>query len=183
MIYWELFYEFFITGLFSIGGGLAALPFLYKIAERHDWFSAAFLPNMVAVSESTPGPIGINMATYAGFHAAGLPGALIATISLALPSFLIIIFISGLLGRVKEHHITRSVLYVLRPAVTGLIAVSAWEVISITLLRLPAASFTSMFQWTSIAVFCVVWVLYHKLKAHPIFYIIGCAVVGVCLKL
>ena len=183
MILLQLFYEFFITGLFSIGGGLAALPFLYKIAEKYDWFDAELLPNMVAISESTPGPIGINMATYAGFHASGLLGALVATIALALPSFLIIICVSGPLTRVKDHHITKSILYTLRPAVTGLIAVSCWEVVRITLVQLPATNIFSMFQWLSIAVFCVVWFLYHKFKAHPIFYIIGCAAIGIILKL
>lgn len=183
MVFFQLFYEFFITGLFSIGGGLAALPFLYKIADKYDWFQAEILPNMVAISESTPGPIGINMATYAGFHADGLLGALIATISLALPSFLIIICVSSPLNRIKDHYIAKSILYTLRPAVTGLIAVSCWEVVKITLIQLPAASILSLFNWMSIAVFAVVWFLYQKYNAHPIFYIIACAVVGIALKL
>lgn len=183
MIYLQLFWEFFITGLFSIGGGLAALPFLYKMAERYDWFSAEILPDMVAISESTPGPIGINMATYAGVNAAGLLGGALATLAIALPAFLIIVIVSKPLHKIKEHRITKSVFYMLRPAVTGLIAYSCWEVVKTTLVQFPAVSFDSFFQWKSIAIFTVVWVLYEKFRAHPIFYIAGCALIGILLKI
>ena len=80
MIYLRLFWEFFKTGLFAIGGGMATLPFLHDIGEATGWFTQAQLMNMLAVSESTPGPIGINMATYVGFTVAGVPGAVIATL-------------------------------------------------------------------------------------------------------
>ena len=85
MIYLQLFWEFFKIGLFAIGGGPATLPFLMDLTEKYDWFTMADLTNMVAVAESTPGPIGLNMATYAGFHAAGIPGGVTATMSLVLP--------------------------------------------------------------------------------------------------
>ena len=85
MIYLQLFYNFFITGLFSIGGGLATLPFLYDLSDKTGWFTHAELANMLAVSESTPGAIGINMATYVGFETASLPGAVIATLGLIAP--------------------------------------------------------------------------------------------------
>ena len=100
MIYLQLFWEFFKTGLFAVGGGLATLPFLQQIAARYPWFTPDDLLNMIAVSESTPGPIGVNTATYAGFHAAGLPGALTATFALVLPSVVIIMLVSrALLSR------------------------------------------------------------------------------------
>ena len=86
MIFLQLFYEFFKAGLFAIGGGLATLPFLKQISLRYPWFTPNDLMDMIAVSESTPGPMGVNSATYAGFHAAGIPGALMATCSLVLPS-------------------------------------------------------------------------------------------------
>ena len=77
-----LFFEFFKTGLFAVGGGMATLPFLYDMLGRHpDWFTASQLADMIAVSESTPGPIGVNMATYVGFETSGIPGALVATLS------------------------------------------------------------------------------------------------------
>ena len=90
MIYLQLFYNFFITGLFSIGGGLATLPFLYDLSDKTGWFTHAELANMLAVSESTPGAIGINMATYVGFETASLPGAVIATLGLIAPGIIII---------------------------------------------------------------------------------------------
>ena len=95
MIFLQLFYEFFKAGLFAIGGGLATLPFLKQISLRYPWFTPNDLMDMIAVSESTPGPIGVNSATYAGFHAAGIPGAITATCSLVLPSVIIIILVSA----------------------------------------------------------------------------------------
>lgn len=95
MIYLTLFYEFFKAGLFAIGGGLATLPFLSRMADMYPWLTHAQLADMIAVSESTPGAIGINCATYAGFHAAGIPGAVVATLSLVLPSYLVILAVAG----------------------------------------------------------------------------------------
>ena len=91
MIYLLLFWEFFKTGLFAVGGGLATLPFLTQMSVSHpDWFTTQMLADMIAVSESTPGPIGVNMATYVGYTVAGIPGAIVATCSLVLPSLIII---------------------------------------------------------------------------------------------
>ena len=86
MTFWLLFYEFFKTGLFAVGGGMATIPFLYAISEKTGWFTAADIGNMIAISESTPGAIGVNMSTYVGFHVAGIPGAFITTFGLVLPS-------------------------------------------------------------------------------------------------
>ena len=97
MIYLSLFWEFFKTGLFATGGGMATLPFLYRMSETKGWFTAAQLADMVAVSESTPGPIGVNMATYVGFTTAGIPGSLIATIGLVTPSIIVILIIARIL--------------------------------------------------------------------------------------
>ena len=93
MIYLQLFWEFFKTGLFAIGGGMATVPFLFDISARTGWFTASELANMIAVSESTPGPIGINMATYVGFETAGILGSVIATLGLVIPSIIIIVII------------------------------------------------------------------------------------------
>ena len=92
-----LIFEFFKIGLFSIGGGLATLPFLYRLADKYPWFSAKQIPDMIAVSESTPGPLGINMATYTGFQHSGVIGSIAATFGLVLPSVIIIILISKVL--------------------------------------------------------------------------------------
>ena len=130
MTFLLLFFEFFKTGLFAIGGGLATLPFLYDIAEKYPWFRAEIIPDMIAISESTPGPIGVNMSTYAGYNAgfeiAGIPGGILgaatATIGLITPSIIVILIVAQFLKRFKDSKIVKDVFYTLRPAVTGLIA-------------------------------------------------------------
>ncbi|MBS6641206.1 MAG: chromate transporter, partial [Clostridiaceae bacterium] len=107
MIYLQLFWEFFKTGLFAIGGGLATIPFLRDITLKYPWFTPEDLLDMIAISESTPGPMGVNSATYAGFHAAGLPGALAATFSLVLPSVIIIILVSRALTRFRDSKLVQ----------------------------------------------------------------------------
>ena len=119
MIYLQLFWEFFKTGLFAIGGGLATLPFLRDISLKYPWFTPEDLLNMIAVSESTPGPLGVNSATYAGFHAAGVPGALVATCSLVLPSVIIIILVSRALTRFRDSKLVQDGFYGLPPPPPG----------------------------------------------------------------
>ena len=108
MTFLLLFLEFFKTGLFAIGGGLATLPFLKQIALRYPWFTPSDLMDMIAVSESTPGPLGVNSATYAGFHAAGIPGAITATCSLVLPSVIIIILVSRALDKFRDSPLVQN---------------------------------------------------------------------------
>lgn len=121
-IYLKLFLEFFHTGLFSFGGGYATLPFLYHIADVYKWFTTKQLTDMIAVSSITPGPVGVNVATFAGFSTAGVFGALIATISVIAPSFIIVIGVSKLLNKFRENKYVQSVLYTLKPAGCGLLA-------------------------------------------------------------
>ena len=109
MTFWLLFYEFFKTGLFAVGGGMATIPFLYAISEKTGWFTAADIGNMIAISESTPGAIGVNMSTYVGFHVAGIPGALITTFGLVLPSILVIIAISKVLKKFKDSRLVQKI--------------------------------------------------------------------------
>lgn len=97
-----LFLEFFKIGLFSVGGGLATLPFLYKLAENYDWFTKVELIDMIAISESTPGPIGVNMATFAGFNTAGILGGVTATMGIVVPALLVIILIAKVLDKFKQ---------------------------------------------------------------------------------
>ena len=115
MIYLELFWEFFKIGLFSVGGGLATIPFLYDIGRRYDWLDTAVIPDMIAISESTPGPIGINMATYTGYTAAGIFGALIASLAIILPSAIIVLLISGFLASFGRDKRSSNTMYGLRP--------------------------------------------------------------------
>ena len=118
MIYLRLFYEFAKTGLFAVGGGMATIPFLYAISEKTGWFTAADIGNMIAISESTPGAMGVNMSTYVGFSVKGVLGAVIATLGLVLPSIIVILIISRMLEKFKDSKLVQKIFYGLRPAST-----------------------------------------------------------------
>ena len=116
MLYLHLFWEFFKTGLFAVGGGLATLPFLQNMSDRTGWFTHAQLADMLAVSESTPGPIGVNMATYVGFSTGGVGGALIATLGLITPSVIVILIVAAFLKAFRDSKWVSAAFYALRPA-------------------------------------------------------------------
>ena len=185
MLYLRLFYEFFKVGLFSIGGGLATIPFLTDLGARTGWFTAGELANMIAISESTPGPMGVNMATYVGFHLGGVPGGIVATLGLICPSILVILIIAGFLKKFRESRGVDAVFYGIRPASTALIAAALAEVCAISLLDLNAFSagggVAGLFHWKAIvlaaAVFLCLQVKPTK-KLHPIVFIAASAVVG-----
>ncbi len=186
MKYLILFYEFFRTGLFAVGGGMATLPFLSDMAVNHpDWFDSKMLADMIAISESTPGPIGVNMATYAGYSAGGILGSFVSTFALVLPSFLIIIIVSKFLSKFSENKYVKAVFYGLRPAVAGLIAAAGFSVLKTTL-YVGGDTFFASLNFIAIALFAVFLTLMQikKLnKIHPIIYIISGAVIGIILKL
>ena len=182
-----MFWEFFKTGLFAIGGGLATLPFLYNMADKYPWFTRSDLADMVAVSESTPGPIGINMATYAGFQNGGLLGAITASVALVTPSIIVIIIVASFLQRFKESFYVKSAFYGLRPAVCGLIAAAAFEIYKITLLSIEtftaSHNILELFNWVNILLFAALFILNRKVKWHPAFIILIAAVVGIVFQL
>lgn len=183
-IFLTLFLEFFKTGLFSIGGGLATLPFLFKMAQTHpDWFDAQQLTAMIAVSESTPGPIGINIATYAGFKVQGVPGAVWATLSLVLPSVIIILIIAKILEKFKDNKTVNSVFSGLRPAVVGMIAASVTTVFITTFYNAAAAVWTQVIDLRRAALFAVMLFLVFKFKKHPILYVLIGAAAGIIFSL
>lgn len=124
-IYLQLFLEFFHIGLFSFGGGYATLPFLYHLADAKGWYTTKQLADMIALASVTPGPVGVNVATFAGFTISGVLGALIATCSVVLPSFIIVIGISKILEQFKHNKYVQSVVYTLKPAGCGLLAALA----------------------------------------------------------
>lgn len=130
MIYLQLFYEFFKTGLFAVGGGLATLPFLYDMADRTGWFTRPQLADMLAVSESTPGPIGVNMATYVGFVTRGIPGAIISTLGLVTPSVIVILIIAAFLKAFRHNRYVEAAFYGLRPASTAMVAAAGLSVVA-----------------------------------------------------
>ena len=135
MIYLRLFWEFFKTGLFAVGGGLATLPFIYDISDRMGWFTYQQIADMIAVSESTPGPIGVNTATYVGYITGGLPGAIVATLGLVTPAIIIILIIASCLKKFRENRFVDHAFYGLRPASAGLIAAAGFSVVMLALVR------------------------------------------------
>ena len=183
MIFLKLFFEFFKTGLFSIGGGLATLPFLFKMAEKYGWFTANELTAMIAVAESTPGPIGVNVATYAGFKTAGILGGIAATLSLVLPSLIVILIIAGFLDKFRSNKIVDSVFFGLRPAVVGLISVSVMTLFESTFVNKLATVWYQFIDVKKAVLFAIITFLVFRFKKHPILYIALGAVAGICLSL
>lgn len=186
MIYLRLFWEFFKTGLFAIGGGMATLPFLQNMSVRTDWFTLSDLANMVAISESTPGPIGVNMATAVGYTTAGIPGALLATLGLVLPSIIIILIIAKVLQEFRNNRYVENALRGIRPASTGLISAAALSMILLCMFGVD--SVTGLFTGTvdfrplSLTLFAVLFLLSRIKtleKLHPIVYIVIGAVAGI----
>ncbi len=178
MLYLQLFYEFFKTGLFSLGGGLATLPFLSGMAERLPWFTQEQLGTMLAVSESTPGPIGVNMATYAGVQAGGILGGVVATLGLVAPSIIIIGLIATFLRNFAEKPLVKRVFFGLRPAVAGLILAAGASVGTEVFSDLSA-------QALYIApILCLAtFIGLRATKLHPILFLALGAIVGVLARL
>ena len=183
MIYLQLFYEFFITGLFIFGGGLAAIPFLQQIGESTGWFTQTELMDMIAIAEASPGPIGINMATYAGYMTAGVPGGIIASVALLLPSVTIALIIARLLVRFKENKYVGYALYGLRPASLGLISAAGLTVFSLVVFGSEVRNFASegiaLFDFRALLLAAVLFTATNIIKAHPVIYLAISAVIGI----
>ena len=181
-----LYFEFFKVGLFAVGGGLATLPFLFKLADKYDWFTREMVSDMLAISESTPGPIGVNMATYVGFQNEGAIGAVVATLGLVSPSVIIIIIVAKFLASFSKKPIVQNVFSTLRPAVVGLIGAVALNLIVSELFDTTAFSvtgvLTTLFRFKEIILFAILLVATNRVKKHPLFYIGISAVIGIALK-
>jgi chromate transporter len=190
MIYLQLFWEFFKTGLFAVGGGMATLPFLYDISARTGWFTTSQLADMIAVSESTPGPIGVNMATFVGFTTAGIPGGVIATLGLAAPEVIIILIIARVLAAFRQNKYVDAAFYGLRPCSLGLIAAAGVLVIKVAMLNTElyaeTRALTDLVNWKAVLLAAVLLVFTRAVKQtkklHPIFFILASAVVGAALS-
>ncbi len=183
MLYVKLFWEFFQTGLFAVGGGMATLPFLYDISDRTAWFTHQDLADMIAVSESTPGPIGVNMATYAGYITAGIPGAVTATIGLITPSVIVILIVAEFLSKFHENKYVLGAFYGLRPASSAMITAAGLILarvvffggnfsnpinIKAIILAVILLAFTNIITFTK--------------KLHPVIWIIFSAIVGIIFE-
>ena len=197
-MYLQLFLEFFKTGLFAIGGGMATIPFLYQISDKTGWFTHNDLANMIAVGESTPGPIGVNMATYVGFLTGmqdggiwgAIAGAVIATFGLITPSVIIILIVAAILKSFRNNRYVNGAFYGLRPASTGLIASAGFGVIVTNLFFNDIwlqSSFFGAFNWKGIALAIILWmatnVFKKTKKLHPIVFISFSALIGIIFKM
>ncbi len=187
MILLRLFWEFFKTGLFAVGGGMATLPFLYDMSRTTDWFTEAQLADFIAVSESTPGPIGVNMATYVGFTTAGIPGSVVATIGLVTPSVIIILIIARVLAAFRQNKYVDAAFYGLRPCSVGLIAAAGLLVVRIALfnfdLYTQSGNLLDLFRYKELILAALLLILTRGVKKlkklHPVVFIAFSAAVGI----
>ena len=198
MMYLQLFLEFFKTGLFAVGGGMATIPFLYELSDKTGWFTHNDLANMIAVGESTPGPIGVNMATYVGFVTgmeqgripSALLGAVIATLGLITPSVIVILIIAAILKSFRNNRYVERAFYGLRPASTGLIAAAGFSVIASNLFFKDIwqqGTILAAFNWKGIALAIILWmatnVFKKTKKLHPIVFIGFSALIGIIFQM
>jgi len=191
MILLRLFWEFLKVGLFSIGGGMATLPFLQEMGTATGWFTNGQLADMVAVSESTPGPIGVNMATYVGYTTGGIPGAVVATLGLITPSVVIILAIAVLLKSFRNNRYVEAAFYGLRPASAGLISAALVSLVMMAMLHVELFQETGrlldLVDGKALILAAVLLVLTRWVKPtkklHPILFILASAVAGVVFSL
>ncbi len=178
MLYVTLFIEFFKVGLFAVGGGLATLPFLFELANKYNWFTAEELTNMIAVSESSPGPIGVNMATYVGYTTGGVWGGIFTTLALILPSIIVILIVSMILQKFKENKYVKYLFYGLRAAVAGLLFLSVMNVFIQNFTIAGTVNIWNKIDYKKLALFAVLVFMVFKLKKHPLLYISIGAIAG-----
>ena len=185
MIYLTLYLEFFKIGLFAVGGGLATIPFLTDLASKYNWYTTAELTNMIAISESTPGPIGVNMATYVGFTVGGIPGAITTTLGLITPSIIIILIVARILTSFRNNKYVNNTFEALRPAVTGLIASAAFQVFQAAFLTAQpeTLNFFSYINLPAVIMFVPLFIYQYKTNKHPIIVIAIACVLGIICKL
>lgn len=171
MTYILLIFEFFKIGLFAIGGGLVTVPFLFDLAEKYDWFTKAELANMIAISESTPGPIGVNMATFAGFSVEGILGGIVATLSLVFPSVVIMILVAKMMSKYSCNIRVKDFLSGIRPAVLALILFAGLELGKIVVVDVKDVLFL-----VAVLAMMRIW------KKSPIYYLCLSAILGILIK-
>lgn len=197
MIYLQLFWEFFKTGLFSVGGGMATIPFLQNISAKTGWFTSNQLADMIAVAESTPGPLGVNTATYVGYTvglpiggvAGGILGAVIATLGLIVPSIIVITIIAYFLEKFRKNRYVDAAFYGLRPASVGLIGAAGVTIILLAFFRVSgianlAGNFHFDLRYILLAAVVLVLTRYvpKTKKLHPIYFILFSAIIGIVFR-
>jgi chromate transporter len=183
MNFWLIAVEFCKIGLFSVGGGLATLPFLFELAKKDNPLSPEKIGDFLAIAQSSPGAMGINVGVQTGFLFAGIPGACIAALSLSAPSVVVIIIIARVLQSFRENRVVAAVFSGLRPAAAGLLTAAGLNVWRLSLLDLSAPDLSGMLRWKECILFAVFFFGVHKLKGHPVIYIAIAAALGVILGL
>lgn len=187
MIYLGLFLSFFQIGLFSFGGGLATIPFIQALGRSTGWFSIEDVMNMIAISEATPGPLGINMATYVGYLTSSYIGAIVSVLGLVIPSIIVIICVCKILEQVSGNIIVKRLFYGLRASSVGLIFLAFFETFKITSLKLEnyngICSIFEVLQYVPLFISVLIFVLIKKFKFHPTCYLIFAAIIGILFKL
>lgn len=183
----ELFGIFFYVGLFTIGGGLVAITLMQEAIVERGLVSPEQFYNMVAISESTPGPIGVNMATFLGFELYGVPGAVVTTLGEVLPSIIVILVIAKFLSAFKDKPLVQNVFVALRPAATGLIIVATLNIFVLALMNIPSSfadlkspeTLKNLFDWKNLFFYFMAFLLVLKTKIHPVFIVALGAVFGI----
>lgn len=169
-ILFQLFSAFFTIGLFAFGGGYAVLSFLQQEVERRGWMTTERFADLIAISQSTPGPIAINMATFVGYQVGGVPGSLVATLAVSLPGMILMILFALFFFHFYERPTAQAIFRGLRPAVVGLVAAAAWQIGRVAVVG-----------WAAVAITVVCCVLIAKWKLHPIPLVLGSAIAGILL--
>jgi chromate transporter len=178
-----IFVTFCRIGLFAVGGGLATLPFLFEIADRSDWLTREAVGNMLAVAQSLPGAIGVNLAAYTGFRYTGVAGGYLAALGLILPSIIIISIVARMLQAFKESAMVKRLFSGFRPAAAGLLSAAGFGAIALSLYNPQAPVWHELIRWREAALFLVLFILVFKFKKHPIIYIIAAGAAGTALGL
>ena len=179
----DLFFSFFKIGLFAVGGGPATIPYLMDLTEAKDWYTMKELTNMIAISESTPGPLGINMATYAGFTTAGVAGGIIATMGVVTQSVIVIIIIARFLNNFSENRYVKAAFSGIRPAVTALIAMAVYNLCKVSLFVETDAGLSPAVKTIVLAIIAFFAMQNKKLKKlHPAYWLLAAAVIGVVFR-
>lgn len=185
MIYLQLFWSFFQIGLFSIGGGYAAMPLIqHQVVELHGWLTMQQFVDIITISQMTPGPIAINSATFVGIQIAGLPGAIVATLGCVFPSCVIVLTLAWVYFRYRNLSVVQGVLGGLRPAVVAMIASAGLSILILSFWNGASVSLNpASLDWIAVVLFLSALFALRKWKLNPIHVMLGCGVTGLVLYL
>jgi chromate transporter len=178
-----LYALFFRMGLFAVGGGLATLPFLFQMAGAYDWLSPEMVGNYLAIAQSAPGPVGVNMAALTGFQYSGVSGSVLAVSGLISPAIVVILIVARMLQSFKENKIVVSVFTGLRPAAAGLLAAAGFGVWKLTLWNTDAVRWRELFRWKESLLFILLFGAIFRFKLHPLWYVLIAGAAGLVFKL